>query len=77
MEAQRENILAGKTLANIVRTSLGPRGMDKILVRASLRLRPHNSFEGVFGEGGYYYFLRGIPDFGPAPPPQTKGAEYT
>jgi len=32
LEAQRENILAGKTLANIVRTSLGPRGMDKILV---------------------------------------------
>eukprot|EP00996_Jenningsia_fusiforme_P004385 NODE_519_length_2153_cov_47.984791_g477_i0.p1 GENE.NODE_519_length_2153_cov_47.984791_g477_i0~~NODE_519_length_2153_cov_47.984791_g477_i0.p1 ORF type:complete len:547 (+),score=157.88 NODE_519_length_2153_cov_47.984791_g477_i0:121-1761(+) len=32
IEAQKENILAAKTLANIVRTSLGPRGMDKILV---------------------------------------------
>jgi T-complex protein 1 subunit epsilon len=32
IEAQKDNILAAKTLANIVRTSLGPRGMDKILV---------------------------------------------
>jgi|UniRef100_A0A7S4LI72 T-complex protein 1 subunit epsilon len=32
IEAQKENILAAKTLANMVRTSLGPRGMDKILV---------------------------------------------
>lgn len=32
LDAQKNNILAAKTLANIVRTSLGPRGMDKILV---------------------------------------------
>jgi thermosome len=31
-EAQRNNINAAKTVAQIVRTSLGPRGMDKMLV---------------------------------------------
>jgi len=31
-EAQRNNINAAKTVAEIVRTSLGPRGMDKMLV---------------------------------------------
>ena len=31
-EAQRNNILAAKLIAEIVRTSLGPRGMDKMLV---------------------------------------------
>ncbi|MDQ3868616.1 MAG: TCP-1/cpn60 chaperonin family protein [Thermoproteota archaeon] len=31
-EAQRNNITAAKTVAEIVRTSLGPRGMDKMLV---------------------------------------------
>jgi chaperonin GroEL (HSP60 family) len=31
-DAQRNNILAAKTVAEIVRTSLGPRGMDKMLV---------------------------------------------
>src|SRR5687768_6814308 len=31
-EAQRNNITAAKTIAEIVRTSLGPRGMDKMLV---------------------------------------------
>src|ERR687884_1538613 len=30
--AQRNNITAAKTVADIVRTSLGPRGMDKMLV---------------------------------------------
>src|ERR1044072_4267670 len=30
--AQRNNITAAKTVAEIVRTSLGPRGMDKMLV---------------------------------------------
>src|ERR671927_451077 len=30
--AQRNNIIAAKTVAEIVRTSLGPRGMDKMLV---------------------------------------------
>ncbi len=31
-QAQRNNIAAAKTIAEIVRTSLGPRGMDKMLV---------------------------------------------
>lgn len=31
-DAQRTNILAGKVLAETVRTTLGPRGMDKMLV---------------------------------------------
>ena len=31
-EAQRNNIQAAKIIAEIVRTSLGPRGMDKMLV---------------------------------------------
>src|SRR5919107_216475 len=31
-QAQRNNITAAKTIAEIVRTSLGPRGMDKMVV---------------------------------------------
>ena len=31
-EAQKNNIAAGKIIADIVRSSLGPRGMDKMLV---------------------------------------------
>lgn len=31
-EAQRNNIMAAKLIAEVVRTSLGPRGMDKMLV---------------------------------------------
>src|SRR5689334_13196356 len=31
-EAQRNNFTAAKTVAEIIRTSLGPRGMDKMLV---------------------------------------------
>src|SRR5918993_2181575 len=31
-QAQRNNITAAKTIADIVRSSLGPRGMDKMLV---------------------------------------------
>ncbi|HXY56122.1 MAG TPA: TCP-1/cpn60 chaperonin family protein, partial [Nitrososphaerales archaeon] len=31
-EAQRNNISAAKLIAEVVRTSLGPRGMDKMLV---------------------------------------------
>jgi archaeal chaperonin len=33
-QAQRNNINAAKTIAEIVRTSLGPRGMDKMLVNS-------------------------------------------
>ena len=31
-DAQSNNILAGKAVANAVRTTLGPKGMDKMLV---------------------------------------------
>src|ERR687885_2042738 len=33
-QAQRNNINAAKTIAEIVKTSLGPRGMDKMLVNS-------------------------------------------
>lgn len=32
MEAQRANILAARTIANVLRSSLGPKGMDKMMV---------------------------------------------
>jgi len=32
LEAQKSHILAAKTVANILKTSLGPRGLDKILI---------------------------------------------
>lgn len=32
LEAQRANILAARTVTNLLRTSLGPKGMDKMLV---------------------------------------------
>jgi thermosome len=35
MDAQSSNIRAGKAVANAVRTTLGPRGMDKMLVDSS------------------------------------------
>ena len=31
-DAKKNNITAAKTIAEIIRTSLGPRGMDKMLV---------------------------------------------
>ena len=31
-DAQRNNILAAKIISDIVKTTLGPRGMDKMLV---------------------------------------------
>ena len=34
-EAQRSNIAAAKAIAGAVRSTLGPRGMDKMLVSAS------------------------------------------
>ncbi|RZN37656.1 MAG: hypothetical protein EFT35_05795, partial [Methanophagales archaeon ANME-1-THS] len=34
-DAQSRNILAAKTVANAVRTTLGPKGMDKMLVVSS------------------------------------------
>nr|WCZ58651.1 T-complex protein 1 subunit epsilon [Seculamonas ecuadoriensis] len=34
IEAQKANIMAAKTLSNVLRTSLGPKGMDKMLVNS-------------------------------------------
>ena len=34
-DAQRNNILAAKIIADIVKTTLGPKGMDKMLVDSS------------------------------------------
>jgi len=34
LEAQKTNILAARSVSNILRTSLGPKGMDKMLVNA-------------------------------------------
>ena len=34
IEAQKSNILAAKAISNVLRTSLGPKGMDKMLVDA-------------------------------------------
>ena len=31
LDAQKANILAAKTVAKVLRTSLGPKGMDKML----------------------------------------------
>lgn len=31
LEAQKANIMAGRSVARILRTSLGPKGMDKML----------------------------------------------
>ena len=33
LEATKANIIAAKSISAIVRTSLGPKGMDKMLVR--------------------------------------------
>ena len=35
-EAQRNNIMAARVIAEVLRTTLGPRGMDKMLIDLSL-----------------------------------------
>eukprot|EP01031_Cornospumella_fuschlensis_P044839 gene44839-54838_t len=32
LDAQKANILAARSVSNVLRTSLGPKGMDKMLV---------------------------------------------
>ena len=34
-DAQRNNIMAAKVVADVVKTTLGPKGMDKMLVDSS------------------------------------------
>ena len=38
-DAKKNNITAAKTIAEIVKTSLGPRGMDKMLVTPLVMLQ--------------------------------------
>lgn len=33
LEAHKANILAARTVSNLLRSSLGPKGMDKMIVR--------------------------------------------
>ena len=39
IEAQKANILAARTVSQVLRSSLGPRGMDKYVCRARARAR--------------------------------------
>ncbi|WP_251344222.1 thermosome subunit alpha [Haloplanus halophilus] len=48
--AQESNIRAGKAVANAVRTTLGPRGMDKMLVDASGTVVVTNDGATILGE---------------------------
>jgi thermosome len=48
--AQESNIRAGKAVANAVRTTLGPRGMDKMLVDASGSVVVTNDGATILGE---------------------------
>ncbi|GAB6862277.1 thermosome subunit alpha [Haloplanus litoreus] len=48
--AQESNIRAGKVVANAVRTTLGPRGMDKMLVDASGTVVVTNDGATILGE---------------------------
>ena len=51
-QGQRNNITAAKTVAEIVRTSLGPRGMDKMLVDTldtQVQLRSKSSEKAKYG----------------------------
>jgi hypothetical protein len=44
-DAQRNNIMAAKTIAEAVKSALGPKGMDKMLVeRARLKRSPKARF---------------------------------
>ena len=49
-EAQRSNIMAAKAIAGAVRTTLGPRGMDKMLVGSTGDIVITNDGATIFGE---------------------------
>ncbi|CAN6609955.1 T-complex protein 1 subunit epsilon [Trichomonascus vanleenenianus] len=50
IEAVKSNILAAKTVANIVKTSLGPRGMDKILISPDGDITVTNDGATILGQ---------------------------
>lgn len=50
LEAQKQHILAAKTIANILKTSLGPKGMDKILVSQDGDVTITNDGATILGE---------------------------
>ncbi|KZS92333.1 hypothetical protein SISNIDRAFT_474685 [Sistotremastrum niveocremeum HHB9708] len=50
VEAIKANILAARTVANIVRTSLGPRGLDKILISPDGEITVTNDGATILGQ---------------------------
>ncbi|EFI27869.1 T-complex protein 1 epsilon subunit [Coprinopsis cinerea okayama7 len=50
LEAIKSHILAAKTVANIVRTSLGPRGLDKILISPDGDITVTNDGATILGQ---------------------------
>ncbi|TFK75197.1 hypothetical protein BDN72DRAFT_811461 [Pluteus cervinus] len=50
VEAIKSHILAAKTVANIVRTSLGPRGLDKILISPDGEITVTNDGATILGQ---------------------------
>ncbi|KJA26314.1 hypothetical protein HYPSUDRAFT_181089 [Hypholoma sublateritium FD-334 SS-4] len=49
-EAIKSHILAARTVANIIRTSLGPRGLDKILISADGEITVTNDGATILGQ---------------------------
>ncbi|CAL1716864.1 unnamed protein product [Somion occarium] len=50
VEAIRSHILAARTVSNIIRTSLGPRGLDKILISADGDITVTNDGATILGQ---------------------------
>lgn len=50
LEAHKAHILAAKTVANIIKTSLGPRGLDKILISQDGDITITNDGATILGE---------------------------
>ncbi|KAJ7593270.1 chaperonin Cpn60/TCP-1 family [Mycena floridula] len=50
IKAKKSHILAAKTVANIIRTSLGPRGLDKILISADGEITVTNDGATILGQ---------------------------
>ncbi|KAG8807099.1 T-complex protein 1 subunit epsilon, partial [Serendipita sp. 401] len=50
IEAIKSHILAARTVANIVRTSLGPRGLDKILISPDGEITVTNDGATILGQ---------------------------
>lgn len=50
VEATKNHILAAKTVANIIRTSLGPRGLDKILISPDGNITVTNDGATILGQ---------------------------